>query len=260
MVSECPISERICLTASALALASLGMTAAWCAGPWRPTAGLRPISAPLPRLVGNLVQLDAALPRDLRRRDQGAQTVHGGAHHVVGIGRAQALGQDVRNACALQDRPHRPAGYDAGTGGCGLEQDSAGTVLTNHLVGNGGAGLGHLDHRALGGIHRLPHGLGDLVRLTGRHSDLSLPVAHCNQRIEGEAPAALHHLGHPVDRDDVLDMVAGPVAVAPTTPGPAAPAAVAPLSAAAAPSPGALCRRGPLGSLSFYRGAALERG
>src|SRR3954471_19670116 len=98
------------------------MTAAWCAGPWRPTAGLRPISAPLPRLVGDLVQLDTALPRDLPGRYQGAQTVHRSPHHVVRIGRAQALGQDVGNAGALQDRPYRAAGYDAGTGGRGLEQ------------------------------------------------------------------------------------------------------------------------------------------
>ena len=62
--------------------------------------------------------------------------------------------------------------------------------------------------RALGGLDRLAHRLGDFVRLAGRDADPALAVAHRHQRVEREAPAALDDLGHAVDRDDVLDEVA----------------------------------------------------
>src|SRR5690349_6856047 len=99
--SGCPIADRICFTAMVADSCSEGAAAAWYSGPWRPTTGLRPMSALLPGLVVDLVQLDAALPRDLPGAHQLAQAVHRGAHHVVRVGRAQALGEDVRDAGAL---------------------------------------------------------------------------------------------------------------------------------------------------------------
>src|SRR5204863_3576877 len=88
----------------------------------------------------------------------------------------------------------------------------------------------------------------DLVRLPRRDADVPVPVAHGDQRVEAEAPAPLHHLGHTVDRDDVLDEpvalalalariapLATPSATA-TAATPAAPAPPAPPSAASTPS------------------------
>src|SRR5690606_11409374 len=57
--------------------------------------------------------------------------------------------------------------------------------------------------------HRLRH----LVRLTRREAHAALPVAHRHEGVEREAPAALHHLGHAIDRDHVLDEIA-PLAAA----------------------------------------------
>src|SRR5207237_2690078 len=101
-------------------------------------------------------------------------------------------------------------------------------------------------HVAARGLHRLAHGFADFVRLAGRDPDLAFAVAHCDQRVEAEAPAALHDLCHAVDRNHVLDhpvAFALPVAaITPfTTPAPAATtaSATAPASAAAwsAPAP-----------------------
>src|SRR3954470_3616987 len=201
-------------------------------------------SALLPRLVGDLVDLDAALPRHLAGRYQPAQPVHRGPDHIVRVGGAQTLGQDVGNAGALQHRAHRPAGDDAGSGGRRLQQHPAGTMLTHDLVRDGGAGLGQLDHRSLGGVHRLADGLGDLVGLARGDPDLGLAVAHRHEGVEREPPAALDHLGHAVDGDDVLHVIAGvlPVAVAPT----AAAAALAP-AAPAAPASGLVGAGGAFG-------------
>src|SRR5918992_2653439 len=116
MVSAWPISDRICFTASALAASSVGITAAWCPGPCRPTAGLRPISALLPRLVGDLIGFDTPLPGNLAGRHQRTQPMHCGAYHVVRIGGSQTLGEDVGNPGTLEHRPHRSTGDHAGSG------------------------------------------------------------------------------------------------------------------------------------------------
>src|SRR4029079_15280315 len=104
------------------------------------TTGLRPMSALLPRLVRNLIALDAALARDLPGAHKLTQTVHRGADHVVRVGRAQALGEDVRDAGALEHRAHRPARDHAGTGGGGLEQHPARAMPAPDLLGEGSAG------------------------------------------------------------------------------------------------------------------------
>ena len=59
----------------------------------------------------------------------------------------------------------------------------------------------HEDQVLLGVLHRLPDGLGHLARLAEPHTHVAVAVADDHQRGEGEPPAALDHLGHPVDGD-----------------------------------------------------------
>src|SRR5690349_5408685 len=196
------------------------------------------MSALLPRLIGDLVQLDAALARHLPGAHQLAQAVHRGAHHVVRVRRAQALGEDVGDAGALEYRAHRAAGDDTGTGGGGLEQHPPRAMLAHDLVRNGGAGFRQLHHRALGRVHGLPDRLAHLVGLAGGDTDLGLAVAHRHEGVEREPPAALHDLGHPVDGDHVLDVVALVLAIAAVAAGAAAATPItasAPATAAARP-------------------------
>jgi hypothetical protein len=54
----------------------------------------------------------------------------------------------------------------------------------------------------------LANGLGHLVRLAGGVAHAPRAVAHRHEGVEREAPAALHDLGHAVDRDHVLDEIA----------------------------------------------------
>ena len=199
-------------------------------------------------LVRDLVHLDAALARDLAGRDQRTEAVHGGPHHVVRVGRAKALGQDVGDAGALEHRAHRSAGDDAGTGGGRLQQHPAGAVLADHLVRNGGAGPRQLDHRALGRIHGLAHRFGDLVRLAGCDADLALAVADRHQGVEGEPASALDHLGDAVDGNDVLDVIAGaiPIAAVPSRSAPTTP--VTPLATTPTPAARPVVARGPFGN------------
>ncbi len=44
----------------------------------------------------------------------------------------------------------------------------------------------------------------DLVRLAETDADVSLAVAHHDDRVEAEPAAALHHLGHAVDVDELV--------------------------------------------------------
>ena len=62
--------------------------------------------------------------------------------------------------------------------------------------------------RALGLLGRLADGLGHLARLAAAVADPALAVADDHQRREAEAPAALHHLGHAVDADQLVDQLA----------------------------------------------------
>src|SRR5205823_14638569 len=68
-----------------------------------------------------------------------------------------------------------------------------------------------LDQAAAGSFDGLAHRLAHLVRLAGGDPDASLPIAHCHERVEAEAPATLHDLRDAVDGNDVLDE---PVALA----------------------------------------------
>src|SRR5689334_20308901 len=159
----------------------------------------------LSRLVVDLLHLDAAFLGDAPRRSEVLQAVHRRPHHVMRIGGAQALGQDVAHTGALEHRPHRAPRDHAGTGGGGLEQHPARAVVTHDLVRDGAAGERDLHEPAPRGLHGFAHGLADLVRLPGGDAHLALPVAHGDEGVEAEAPAALHDFGDAIDGDDVFD-------------------------------------------------------
>src|SRR5439155_13113086 len=87
----------------------------------------------------------------------------------------------------------------------GLEEHTTRCVVADDLVGARATGERHLHHLAARGLHRLTHRLADLVRFPGRDPDAALSVADRDERVESEAPAALHDLGDAIDRDHVLD-------------------------------------------------------
>src|SRR5665213_2008975 len=73
---------------------------------------------------GDLFDLLAALGGDLRRAALLCQPVERGAHDVVRIGRAVALGGDVGHTHHLEDRAHGTPGLDAVALGRGLHHDA----------------------------------------------------------------------------------------------------------------------------------------
>src|SRR6266576_588573 len=185
----------------------------------------------LARPVRDRLELDAALLGDPPRRREVLEPIQRGPHHVVRVGGAEALGEDVAHAGALEHRAHGATGDHAGSGRGGLEQHAPGTVVTDDLMRDRRARERDLDQAAAGSFDGLAHRLAHFVRFAGGDPDASLPVAHCHERVEAEAPAALHDLRDAVDGNDVLDE---PVALALTL------ARVAPLTApppAPAPPP-----------------------
>src|SRR3989442_1463569 len=159
----------------------------------------------LPGAVGDRLDLDAALLGDAPRRGEVLQPVHRGADHVVRVGGAQALGQDVTHARALEHRAHRTAGDDARARRGGLQEHAPRAVVAHDLVRNGAARERDLHHLAARRLDGLAHRLAHFIRLAGRDAHPALPVADRDQRVEAEAPASLHDLGDAVDRDHVLD-------------------------------------------------------
>src|SRR2546427_6244218 len=159
----------------------------------------------LARPVRDGLELDAALLGDAPRRREVLQRVQRGPNHVVRVGGAEALGEDVAHAGALQDGAHRPARDDARSGCGGFQKHAPRAVVPDDLMGDGRPRERDLHHAAAGGFDGLAHRLTHLVRLAGGDPNAPLPVAYRDQRVEAEAPATLHDLRDAVDGDDVLD-------------------------------------------------------
>src|SRR5256884_4071877 len=192
---------------------------------------------PLARPVMDGFHLDAPLLGYASLRGQVLQRVERRADHVVGVGRAQALREDVAHTCALEHRAHRASRDHPGARRGGLQQHPARAVVPDDLVRDGAAGERDLHHPPARGLDRLAHRLAYLVSLPGRDADPSLPIADGHERVEPEAPAALDDFGDAVDRDHVLD---GPIPFAlppPTAPAPAPPPWPPPPPPAAPPPP-----------------------
>src|SRR2546425_400730 len=197
------------------------------------------IAYSLTRRVGGGLELGAALLGAPPSRREVLERIQRGADHVVRVGGAEALGEDVAHTGALEHRAHGAAGDDAGPGRGGLQEHASGAVVTDDFMRDGRARERDLDHAAAGGFDGLAHRLAHLVRFAGGDPDAPLPVAHGDERVEAEAPAALHHFRDAVDGNDVLDepvALALPLArVAPLPTAPPTP--TAPTPATPPPSP-----------------------
>src|SRR5579859_6798215 len=113
--------------------------------------------------VEELVGLLAALLRDLLEVSQRLQCLDRGANDVVRIRAAEALGQDVVNARALDDGAHGTAGDDARSRRSGLEKHAPAAEMTERLMRNGHAVERNAKDVLPGLIVSFANGLGNLV-------------------------------------------------------------------------------------------------
>ena len=192
-------------------------------GPCRPTTGFRPIADLLPRLVRDLIHLDPALPRDLAPDTRRVSPSIVARTMLCGLVEPRLLVRmSVMPAHSSTARTGPPAMTPVPVA-AGLSSTRPAPWWPTTSCGIVEPVRGSSTIAALGGLDRLAHRLGDFVRLAGGDADPALAIADGDQGVEGEAPAALHDLGDAVDRDHVLDELAGTVAVAI----PVAPAAAA---------------------------------
>src|SRR5258708_12288 len=162
------------------------------------------LCAHLASLSGDLFDLLAALGRDLGRAALLRQAVQRGAHDVVRIGGAVALGGDVGDTHHLEHRAHGAPGLDAVAFLRGLHHHARGPVAAEHLVVDGPALQRDLHHVAARLLHRLLHRDRHFARLALAQPDRAVAVAHHGERREAEDASALHHLGDSVHRDHLL--------------------------------------------------------
>src|SRR6266513_2843165 len=163
------------------------------------------------RAVSEARHFDAALTRDLLYRCQLLQAVQRSEYHVVRIGRAQTLGENVGDSSALHDRAHRTTSDYTGTRSGGLHQNLSSSVTSHDLVRNRSARHRNAHHVATRYINGFPDGFRDFVRLSGRKADAALAIANRDQRVEGKATPAFHDFGDAVDCDHVLDEIAATI-------------------------------------------------
>src|SRR4029450_13222193 len=156
----------------------------------------------------HVLEGQTAASRDLLGADEVLQRLHGGVHDVDRVRGAEALREHVVDARALQPGAHRTPGDDAGTRAGRLEQHDAGRRLTLHRVRDGAGDARHGVEVLLGLLDALGDRRGHLLGLAVTHADLAVAVAHDHQGGEAEAPTTLDDLGHAVDGDHALDVVA----------------------------------------------------
>jgi hypothetical protein len=87
-------------------------------------------------------------------------------------------------------------------------------MSADDFVRNRSASHRDRDHVAARSVDSLADGLRHFIRLSCSKSDAALSVAHCDQRVEGEATSALHDLGDAIDGDHVLDELASTITAA----------------------------------------------
>src|SRR5690606_33591074 len=140
--------------------------------------------------------------RDLVGPAQRLEAGDRGARHVDVVRGAERLAEHVLHAGLLEDGPGGTAGDDAGTGGGGLEQHPPGADAADDLVGDRGAGEGHLEEVLAGLLGALLDGEGHLLGLAVAEADPAVAITDHDEGGEAEATTALHHLGDAVDVDD----------------------------------------------------------
>src|SRR5471032_155646 len=155
-------------------------------------------------LAQNIFDGLAALRRDVTRRGLLAQTVERCTNEVVRIRRTVALRHNVLNAHHVEHCAHRAAGDNTRTI-LGRSQENCGcAVLTVHFVLQRTVLQRHLEHVAACLFHCLLNSNRNFLRFALAHADAAIAIANHGQCGKTENPAALHHLGHAIDRDHLF--------------------------------------------------------
>src|SRR5689334_16267597 len=140
----------------------------------------------------HLADAEAADPRHVFGPAQAPEPVHRRLRHVDRIRRAEALREDVADACELEDRAHAAAGDDARSLARRTQQDARRIGAAENLVRDRGAVLRHREQVLL----RVVDGLRDrqryLARLPVADADAVDLVADHDERRERETATALH--------------------------------------------------------------------
>src|SRR5712691_5792144 len=173
------------------------------------------VAADAARLQGG--HLDVAASRNRAWRILMLQRVEGGANHVVGVRRSDRLRHHVLNAKGLEHRAHRTAGDDAGTRRSCAQVNPARAVTAGDIVMQRAA-FAQCDARqiALRRFGRLADGFRNFARLAVAESDPALLIADDDQGRKAEALAALDHLRHTINVNELVDEFA--VALFPAAP------------------------------------------
>src|SRR3954463_16306270 len=157
---------------------------------------------------GDVLEGQTTAGCDLLGADEVLQRLHRGVHDVDRVRGTQALRQHVVDAGALEHGTPRTPGDATGPGAGRLQQHDTGGRLTLHRVRDGAGDARHRVEVLLGLLDALGDRRGHLLGLAVADADLAVAVTDDHQGGEAEAPTALDDLGHAVDGDHALDVVA----------------------------------------------------
>jgi hypothetical protein len=80
-------------------------------------------------------------------------------------------------------------------------------VSADNFMGNGPVNKGKIHHITLGVLDCFADSFRHFTCLSKTTANLTVTVAHDDQRAEAEAPAALYDLGHTINGDDLIHKI-----------------------------------------------------
>ncbi len=133
------------------------------------------------------------------------QTVHGGLNKIMGIMRADTLGQDVMHPGSFQHSANSTTGNNPGTLNCGFQHYIPCAEFPKNLMRDTQIGYGNTFHILTRLFDPFPDRLGHLIGFTKTATDLSFSITHNNDGAEAETTSTFHYLRSSIDMNNLFN-------------------------------------------------------
>ena len=133
------------------------------------------------------------------------QTVHGGLNQIMGVMRADTLGQYVMHSGRFQHGANSTTGNDPGTLNGGFQHYIPCAEFPVNLMRNAQIGYGNTLHILTRLLNPFPDRLRHLIGFTKTATDLSFSITHNNDGAEAETTSTFHYLRSSIDMNNLFN-------------------------------------------------------
>lgn len=143
--------------------------------------------------------------RDLLRSPEPVQTVHGGLHQIMGVMRADTLGQYVMHPGRFQHGANSTTGNNPGTLNSGFQHYIPCAEFPENLMRDAQFGYGNTFHILTRLLNPFPDCLRHLIGFTETATNLSFSISHNNDGAEAETTPTFNYLRSSIDMNNLFN-------------------------------------------------------